>query len=179
MERSKSVVEAQQRQPVDDVAPLREWLPALEEAAVLREHLVADLQREAAGLREAANGIRQALGLPGSEPTPDTPDGALPRVDADNTPQYRPAPGALGMDAVRRVMRTGGVWSAPEIHKELERRGWVSRAAKHPLRATEAAINRLYRDKKEIEKVERGRYRWKDSGQTKLAGSYDAGGESG
>jgi hypothetical protein len=77
-----------------------------------------------------------------------------PLADGDDT---RP----VGIDAVRRVMREGGIWSAKDVLEELKRRGWEPRDAQHPQAATEAAVNRLYRVKKELDRVGRGKYRYK------------------
>jgi hypothetical protein len=66
-----------------------------------------------------------------------------------------------GGEAALTVMREQDrQWTARQVHEELERRGWVSPDARHPLRGTEAAINRLWRAG-EIEKLGRGRYRAK------------------
>jgi hypothetical protein len=66
-----------------------------------------------------------------------------------------------GIDAVRRVMREGGVWTAKTMLAELTKRGWEPKTAKHPLPTVEAAINRLFRVKDEIERVGRGEYSYK------------------
>lgn len=66
-----------------------------------------------------------------------------------------------GIDAVRRVMREGGVWTAKSMLAELTKRGWEPKTAKHPLPTVEAAINRLFRVKDEIERVGRGEYSYK------------------
>lgn len=66
-----------------------------------------------------------------------------------------------GAEAVRQVMRGGGIWTARELLAELERRGWEPRNAKRPLAATEAAIGRLFRTKKELDRVGRGEYAYK------------------
>lgn len=73
-----------------------------------------------------------------------------------STPE-RPA----GIEAIRRVMREGGVWTAKELLEELTRRGWEPENAKHPQAATEAALNRLWKVKGELDRVARGQYRYK------------------
>jgi hypothetical protein len=66
-----------------------------------------------------------------------------------------------GGEAVLTVMRENErIWTAREVHEELERRGWTNLDVSHPLRGTEAAINRLWKAEK-IEKLSRGRYRAK------------------
>jgi hypothetical protein len=68
-----------------------------------------------------------------------------------------------GIAAVRRVMleHPDRVWKARDVHTQLEQRGWVSPDAQHPLRGTEAAINRLWK-RGELDKVRTGRYRVTD-----------------
>jgi hypothetical protein len=63
-----------------------------------------------------------------------------------------------GIEAVRRVMTEGGVWTAQSLLEELIRRGWEPKNAQHPLQTIHAAIDRLYRVKEEIDRVERGTY---------------------
>lgn len=66
-----------------------------------------------------------------------------------------------GTEAVRRVMKEGGVWTAKRLHAELERRGWVNPGTQHPAKATETALGRLHGKYGEVERVERGQYRYK------------------
>jgi len=61
---------------------------------------------------------------------------------------------------VRRIMNDGGVWTARQLLDEMRKRGWESKESKNPIRPTEAAINRLWKVKKEIERVGRGQYRY-------------------
>jgi hypothetical protein len=142
---------------LDDLA--RE-LPALREEAK-KWHKTADEARaRAQGLDQIIRGIERATGLSAASPQrqqeaerespPEPQDGAQPSSD-----------GALvGIAAVRRVMmeQPDKIWRARDVHEELERRGWVSDRASHPLRGTEAAINRLWR-RGQIERVRTGRYR--------------------
>jgi hypothetical protein len=72
-----------------------------------------------------------------------------------------PHPPRRGNDAVLTLMQEQQrIWTARELHDELDRRGWINPDAAHPLRGTEAAINRLHRSGK-VEKLGRGRYRAK------------------
>ena len=66
-----------------------------------------------------------------------------------------------GMEAIRRVMRKGGVFTARTMLEELEKLGWEPKKAKNPLPTVEAAMDRMYRVKKEIERVGRGQYTYK------------------
>jgi hypothetical protein len=66
-----------------------------------------------------------------------------------------------GMEAVRRVMKGGGVWTGRAMLDELVKRGWEPKKAKHPLATVEAAMDRLFRVKKETERVGRGEYAYK------------------
>jgi hypothetical protein len=76
-----------------------------------------------------------------------------PSSPSDETPS--------GMEAIRRVMREGGVWTARMMFEELKKRGWEPKKAKHPQATVEAAMDRLYRVKKEIDRVGRGEYTMK------------------
>lgn len=81
----------------------------------------------------------------------------------------------VGIEAARRVMREGGVWTVASLLNELQKRGWDSKDAEHPLKATEAAISRLHNVKKEIERVGRGKYRYKQApGSVSLDRGSDA-----
>jgi hypothetical protein len=159
------------------VAPFAELIPSLEEAASVRRRLGAALFQEADGFEKMIAGYQQAVGIGTAVETntamPITVRGGASTERAPGTED-----GPRGMEAVRRVMREGGDWNAREIHAELEKRGWVSPDAKFPIRATEAAINRLYRVTNEIEKVGRGRYRYK-SFPTRDTLDTGAGGDEG
>ncbi len=78
-------------------------------------------------------------------------------------PKAEPATPALaplsGVAAIRALLREdpSRVWSAGEVHAELEQRTWVSRSARHRLQGTEAAVSRLVR-RGELVRVRRGRY---------------------
>jgi hypothetical protein len=73
----------------------------------------------------------------------------------------KPSETLRGGDAVLAVMREKDqIWTARQVHEELERRGWISADVAHPLRGTEAAINRLWKAGK-VERLGRGRYRFK------------------
>ena len=76
------------------------------------------------------------------------------RVGSDNGEMLR------GIAAVRTVMQENPerVWKAREVHDVLEQRGWISPGAQHPMRGTEAAINRLIK-RGELDRIRPGRYR--------------------
>lgn len=151
---TKAVLDAEEREPAEEiVAPFANSLPSLRDASGLRRRLAAELTREADSLDKVIEGVR-ALGWDGDDPEAKAAETATSQDgNAD--------PGApRGMEAVRRIMREGGVWGGRDILDELVRRGWASPNAKFPIRATEAAINRLWK-LGELEKVSRGRYRYK------------------
>ncbi len=77
-----------------------------------------------------------------------------PRGPASRLPAEEPR----GTEAVRRVMALGDVMTIREIYEALEERDWINPEAMHPLKATETAINRLFKAG-ELERVGRGRYR--------------------
>ena len=67
----------------------------------------------------------------------------------------------MGTPAIRRLLRESAgtrIWTARTLYQELEKRGWLSAEAQHPLRGVEAAINRMWK-REEIERVGPGRYR--------------------
>lgn len=100
---------------------------------------------EAEALRQVAGAVKLLTGLESN--------GAQPAIPAVNeVPQ--------GIEAVRRVMLEGGVWTAQGLLEELIRRGWEPKGAgaQHPLQTIHASIDRLYRVKGEIDRVERGTY---------------------
>lgn len=67
--------------------------------------------------------------------------------------------GPRGTEAVRRIMADGSVRGIREIYAALKERGWINPDALHPVKATETAINRLYKAG-ELERVSRGKYRY-------------------
>ncbi len=101
-------------------------------------------EAEAEALRQVANTIRLLT-------VEDDGDGG--RDATDEPPR--------GMEAVRRVMREGGVYTGRSMLDELTKRGWEPKDAKHPLATVEAAMDRLFRVKEEIERVGRGEYTYK------------------
>lgn len=118
----------------------------VEAQALDRERAASKLSAEAKALRDIANGIRTLSGQP--------PVSAMPANGPDDR---RPE----GMEAVRRIMKEeGGVWNARQLLAEMKKRGWESKDSDNPIRPTEAAISRLWRVKKEIERVGRGQYRY-------------------
>jgi hypothetical protein len=98
-------------------------------------------EAEAKALRQAVMAIKLLTGLTPTEPKAEEPP--------------------TGMEAIRRVMREGGVWTARALLDELTRRGWNPKKAKNELATVEAAMDRLYRVKKEIDRVGRGEYTYK------------------
>lgn len=140
-----------------------------EQEAKLREFKANRELAEARAFRQMIAAI-QALRGDAPDQEPETPSEREPGTISTNdtappgqeigrtfsTPD-RPA----GIDAIRRVMREGGVWNAKALLAELERRGWEPKNAKHPRAATEAALNRLWKVKGEVERVGRGQYTYK------------------
>lgn len=170
-----AMAEAEKLEPVEKItAPFAELLPTLQDAAQARRRLGAALIQEAEGFETMIRGYQKALGL---APEIETAQPITPRKSATIEPATDADAEPRGMEAVRRIMREGGVWTPKEIHAELEKRGWVSPDAKHPIRATEAAINRLWRDKGEIEKVGRARYRFKTAPTDQATMSDSPGGD--
>lgn len=111
---------------------------------------IRSLEAEAAGLEAEAKALRQAviaINLLTGQP-------AVQALSGEETPP-------TGMEAVRRIMLEGGVWTARTMLEELEKRGWEPKKAKHPLPTVEAAMDRMYRVKKEIVRVGRGEYTYK------------------
>jgi hypothetical protein len=125
-----------------------------------RDQQGAKLHAEASAFRGIAQNMRRLLGGDALDPEPLAPEPVVAAVTP--TPSHQPSNGHRpeGMEAVRRIMKDGGVWSAGEILAEMQKRGWESKESKNPIRPTEAAINRLWKVKKEIERVGRGQYRY-------------------
>jgi hypothetical protein len=114
-------------------------------------------EAEAEALRHAASAVRlltipDGNGAPAAKPP--TPLGPTEGEPATSEPPK-------GMEAVRRVMREGGVYTGRSMLDELTKRGWEPKEAKHPLATVEAAMDRLFRVKKEIDRVGRGEYTYK------------------
>lgn len=127
-------------------------------AAIKRlEREADDREREAEALRGLVNTIRL---LPEAADFSASSERATPPpVEPVRNGSAEPVP--KGIDAVRRVMRAGGVYTAKDMLAELTKRGWEPKEAKHPLPTVEAAMNRLYRVKGELERVGRGEYTYK------------------
>lgn len=123
-------------------------IKALEESQQDPDAAIRSLESEAGEHENEAKALRQAVVaiklLTGQQP------GQKP---SDETP--------TGMEAVRRVMREGGVWTARTMLEELKKRGWEPKKAKHPLPTVEAAMDRMYRVKGEIDRIGRGEYSYK------------------
>jgi hypothetical protein len=120
-----------------------------------REQKISKLRSEAVALREIVNGMRGLLGQP-AMPDASTAAKAAGPGPPSPTADLRPE----GMEAVRRIMKDGGVWTASQVLEEMKRRGWESRTSDDPLRPAEAAINRLWKVKREVERVGRGQYQY-------------------
>lgn len=122
-----------------------------------RERRADALRGEALAFRQMIDAVGALSGVRAPSPAP-VPAGPVPNGSGGrtfSTPQ-RPA----GTEAVRRIMRDGGVWTIKAILEELKHRDWDSKTAQDPLKATEAAVSRLVTVKKEVERVGRGEYRY-------------------
>lgn len=120
-----------------------------------REQKISKLRAEATALREIVNGMRGLLGQP-AMPGGATAATASSQPSRPAAPDLRPE----GMEAVRRIMKEGGVWTATQVLEEMKRRGWESKTSEDPIRPAEAAINRLWKVKREVERVGRGQYQY-------------------
>lgn len=129
-----------------DTTHLRQHLPKLEAKAVRLREKELRARRRAEKIELQIHGIRLLIGAERGDPPASGASSAHAAV--------------FGVAAIRRVLREAPnrVWSAGELHLELEQRGWVSRTARHRLQGTEAAVSRLVRSG-ELERIERGRYR--------------------
>jgi hypothetical protein len=134
-------------------------IKALEESqndpdAAIRKLAIEAEEREAEA--EALRGVAGAIRLI-TEGVASTPVAAPPPAAPPDPAPDIPA----GMEAVRRVMKSGGVWTARTMLEELQRRGWDPKKAKHPQATVEAAMDRLFRVKEETERIGRGEYVYK------------------
>ncbi len=137
-------------------------LPTLNEQAVIRRKLARQLLDEAQALEKIISGVNLLKGTPNlGEP------GALDRIEAevhaaiDTSKPAEPADVPRGVEAVRAVMLDGGVWTVDQVYKTIMRRDWIDESVMHPRKAVETAVNRLYSKYGEVERVGRGRYRYK------------------
>lgn len=134
---------------------LVEQLPTIRAEAKRWREQEAEARRKAEGYEEIIRGLENVIGAPpvveASAPEPEVVK------DTNGTGSLR------GIGAVRKVMleHPERAWAARDIHTVMESRQWISPKAQHPLRGTEAAINRLMH-RGEIEKVRPGRYRVTD-----------------
>lgn len=126
-------------------------IASFEAKAAEREREIDKLMAEMGALRQIVNGMRTLLGEQAAPERSPEPTSAAPESNG-----IRPE----GMEAVRRIMKDGGVWTGKQILEEMKRRGWESRESQNPIRPTEAAINRLWKVKGELERVGRGQYRY-------------------
>ena len=137
-----------------------------ETATLLIEQLDAEATRDeqmgyaalkrANRARAAIRALQQVLGT--DAPQSRAQGEPLPGLEADFVRQSDERPRGSGAILTITAEEPGKVWSARDIHAELEGRGWVNPEAQYPQRGTEAAISRLVRDGK-LDKVGRGQYR--------------------
>jgi hypothetical protein len=74
-----------------------------------------------------------------------------------------------GAAAVRLVMSENPrPWRVSDLHRELERRGWVTPDIQNPRRTTDATVSRLLKQG-EIRRLDAGVYIWNDPPPTKEA----------
>jgi len=134
---------------------LVQQLPNLRAEAKRWREQETEAARKAEGYEEIIRGVENVIGTPAAVAVANAP---VPEVAIEDG-----APSLRGIGAVRRAVleHPGRIWKAKEIHAELERRGWISPGAGHPLRGTEAAINRLWK-RGELDRVDAGRYRATD-----------------
>lgn len=125
------------------------------------EREAEDRERRAKALQGEAIAFRQMIDAVGSlsgvrvAPTPQ-PAAVAPTGGRTFSTPEKPA----GTEAVRRILREGGIWTIKGLLEELKHRDWDSKTAQNPLKATEAAVSRLVTVKKEVERVGRGEYRY-------------------
>jgi hypothetical protein len=137
---------------LEELGDFRSLLPRLEEEARLRREIADHLIREAVAYEKIIEGAQEALdGLVVTHPDQDH------EAEAETLRNDFPR----GTEAVRVIMRQGGVWGPNELLAEMEQRGWIDPDVMHPRKAVETAIARLYSKYREIERVGRGRYRYK------------------
>lgn len=163
--------------PLEDIGGFQASVPTLSEQAVLRRKLASRLLREAEALEKIISGVTAFT--TGIDQT-----GAFAQIEAEIEAANRsdaateaPEPDApRGVDAVRAVMREGGVWDTGQVLNALSKRGWIDNDVMHPRKAVETAVNRLYSKYGEVDRVGRGRYRYKTAptDQTLLNGSGSA-----
>jgi hypothetical protein len=130
---------------------------------MLADDLVAHLpalRAEARQLREQESKVREQAAR--VERVIEAIEGLRAQPPSPTRQNGRQARGPTGIAAVRRVMSEAGgrVWRPREVHEVLEKRGWVSPHAQHPVNGTENSINRLWK-RGEVEKLGPGRYRYR------------------
>jgi hypothetical protein len=148
----RTLVEALRSNPENPEAVIADFELKAEE----REKKAGKLQAEASALKGIAENMRALVsGNPAPEPKGSTEEEPTPAPTPDSN-GVRPE----GMEAIRRIMKSGGVWTGGQLLEEMKRRGWESKESKNPIRPAEAALNRLWKVKKEVERVGRGQYRY-------------------
>lgn len=116
-------------------------------------------EAEAEALRHAASAVR-LLTIPDAGGSTTAPVPTPLAVSATGTEPASAEP-PKGMEAVRRIMREGGVYTGRTLLDEMTKRGWEPKGVKHPLATVEAAMDRLFRVKGELHRVGRGEYAYK------------------
>lgn len=86
--------------------------------------------------------------------------GLAPEAVIETPPASENGTSLRGIAAIRAVVseHPERIWTARDVHNVLEQREWLSPHAQHPLRGTEAAINRLI-TRGELERLRPGRYK--------------------
>lgn len=140
-----------------DMESLTQQLPALRAESKRWREQEAEAARKAEGFEAIIRGVENVIGAPAAEAVASASSPA--EVVADSK-----GDGPRGIAAVRLIMlqHPDRIWKARDIHAQLEQRGWISPAAQHPQRGTEAAINRLWK-RGEVDRVGAGRYRATES----------------
>jgi len=176
--------------PLDEIGGFQASLPQLNEQALLRRRLAQRLVTEAKALEQIISAVgalsdpdgavdnppEAALSPETALATEGSPRATLARAVSSTASAHGTEEGPRGTEAVRAVMREGGVWTTERVFEEVRKRGWIDSNVMHPRKAIETALNRLHGKYREIERVGRGRYRYKTAptDQTLLNGSGSA-----
>jgi len=136
-----------------------------------------DLQRAQDDLRDAKERIERenrrvralnqiVKGLRELEPFDTPQEEQLPIGRVLTVEEVDSLPAPRGREAVRLVMRgSGRDWRPAQVISEVRDRGWIEPDAKAPNAAIRIALRRLVEDQ-EVERLENGLYRYRDSGVT-------------
>jgi chromosome segregation ATPase len=178
----RAIRDAEVSPPVEDSStvasndPASEWSRALAPLAAYVEKVGAEVDRLIENMREAAtkgleetNAVLEEIKKAQEEAEAqrdwlenirDTADDVLnPQAGTEGG---RRSGRLRGIEAVRAVLEEepDRVWRPKDVHAVLQDRGWLS-GAKSGIALTEGAINRLWKKTEEVERVAKGRYRWK------------------